>query len=71
MRRLFITAIISMAAAIAANAQSTAPYWLVGTWSDGENMYLFFDTKVAKHTRTLQHVSDGQFEILPFPRSYF
>jgi hypothetical protein len=52
-----------MAAAIAANAQSIAPYWLVGTWSDGENMYLFFDTKVAKHTRTLQHVSDGKFEI--------
>jgi hypothetical protein len=63
MRRLFITAIISMAAAIAANAQSTAPYWLVGTWKGGENTYIFSDTKVTTYTKTLRDLSIGKFEI--------
>jgi hypothetical protein len=63
MKRLVLIAIISMAAAIAANAQSTAPYWLVGTWSDGDTMYIFNDSHVAKCTNTLKHISDGKFEI--------
>ena len=65
-----------MAAAIAANAQGSAPYWLIGTWSDGESLtYIFsYDTVTTLEYGQISAegkytVSDGWVEV-NYKKSY-
>ncbi|MBR5300585.1 MAG: hypothetical protein IKU36_10120 [Bacteroidales bacterium] len=49
MKRLFCTFLISLSTWYIVSAQDSVPYWLIGKWTDGENVYEFYDSKITVH----------------------
>lgn len=59
MKSLYISIITLLASAITISAQSDVPYWLIGTWTDGECNYQITDSKISVYDSQSSLIGEG------------